>query len=785
MGLDKGFLHNGGMVGDFIAAADWKETPIGPPETWPEHLKTAASLILRSRQPMFVAWGEAGTWLHNDAFLPILGDKATWALGRPAAEVWAEIWSDVGPLFDQVFAGESVVRADIALVLQRGRGPEEAHFSFSYSPIASRDGNTVDGLFGVCTETTEQFVAQRRNRLASERQRKLFEQAPGFIIVMGGPDHVVEFVNDAHRSVFNSADWLHRTIRDAFPSIAGQGFYEILDEVYATGRTVEFQATPVRFRRSPDELERTRYLTFMYAPLYDDDGAIAGVFCEGFDVSSSQIGAERTKALVALSDQIRELEDPEELAYATAEMLGKLFGVSRAGYGTIDRARETIRIERDWNSPGTRSLAGTLQFRDYGTYIEELKRGITVVVDNADTDPRTAANAQALKDIRAHSFINMPVTEEGNFVALLYLNDEHPRHWSSDDLEFVREVANRTRTAVERRRAEAELRQNERRFRFLDELSRLTSASENADEVLAITTKAVAGHLGISNCAYADMDEDEDGFTIRGDWAAPGSPSIVGHYWLADFGELAVENLGSGRPLIVNDNLVELAPHEAKTFQDIGIGATICMPLIKEGRLTALMAIHDKSAHFWSAYELQLIREVTERSWAHVERVRSEAERRRTLKALEELNATLEEQVEQRTRELMAAEESLRQAQKMEAVGQLTGGLAHDFNNILAGISGSLELIETRLAQGRLGELDRYLTGAKGAAKRAAALTQRLLAFSRRQTLEPKPADLNRLVAGMQELISRTVGPSIAVETAAAGGCGPLSSTSASLRMPC
>jgi signal transduction histidine kinase len=182
------------------------------------------------------------------------------------------------------------------------------------------------------------------------------------------------------------------------------------------------------------------------------------------------------------------------------------------------------------------------------------------------------------------------------------------------------------------------------------------------------------------------------------------------------------------------------------------------------------MAIHDKVPHHWTVEELRLIREVTERSWAHVERVRSEAQRRKTLEDLAALNATLEEQVSLRTAELMAAEESLRQAQKMEAVGQLTGGLAHDFNNILAGISGSLEIMQTRLTQGRVGELDRYLTAAQGAVKRAASLTQRLLAFSRRQTLDPKPADLNRLVSGLEELINRTMGPAIYVEFAAAAG---------------
>jgi CheY-like chemotaxis protein len=110
-------------------------------------------------------------------------------------------------------------------------------------------------------------------------------------------------------------------------------------------------------------------------------------------------------------------------------------------------------------------------------------------------------------------------------------------------------------------------------------------------------------------------------------------------------------------------------------------------------------------------------------------------------------------------------EEELRQSQKMEAVGQLTGGLAHDFNNLLTGISGSLELLQARVAQGRLEDLDRYILTAQSSANRAAALTHRLLAFSRRQTLDPKPTDVNQLVQSMEELIRGTAGPAISVTT--------------------
>ena len=121
------------------------------------------------------------------------------------------------------------------------------------------------------------------------------------------------------------------------------------------------------------------------------------------------------------------------------------------------------------------------------------------------------------------------------------------------------------------------------------------------------------------------------------------------------------------------------------------------------------------------------------------------------------------------------AEEALRQAQKMQAVGQLTGGLAHDFNNLLTGVMGNLELLQMRLASGRLDDLERFVLAAQGAGRRAASLTQRLLAFSRRQTLDPRPTDVNRLIAGMEDLLARTIGPDIALEIVGAAGLWPSS----------
>ncbi|MFD2649454.1 PAS domain-containing protein [Devosia albogilva] len=740
-------------------------------------------------------------------------------------------------------------------------------------PLLGPQGEVVE-WFGSAADVTERHRANEQRALQQQRQRRLFEQAPGFIVIMRGPDHVVEFVNDAHREVFNSGDWVGRTMREAFPSIAGQGFFEALDEVYTTGRTREFNATPVEFQTSPEACPVLRYLTFVYAPLYDDAGQVTGVFCEGYDVTAAHTAQRRTAALAELGDRIRDIADPDDLAYAASELLGRELGVSRVGYGTIDKAAETISIDRDWNAPGIRSLAGLLHFRDYGSYIDELKRGETVVVENAYEDPRTRDTADNLKGISAQSFVNMPVTEQGGFVALLYLNHAEPRGWSEDELVFIREIADRTRTAVERRRAEAELRQNEERLRFLDLLGKQTANLADADEILATTTRMLGTYLGVSNCAYADMEPDEDHFTIRGDWSVPGSQSIRGYYSLAAFGRLAVVNLRAGKPLVINDNLKELAPEEAATFQSIGIGSTICMPLVKEGRLTALMAIHHKGPHQWTERELGILSEVTERSWAHIERVRSEAAARendaqfRTLAQVlpshvwtarpdglldwfndrvyaysgarpgeldghswshmlhpedvaaavlswqeslasgapfqnesrmrrrdgewrwhlaravplrdefgkivrwvgtnvdvhdqKNAEALLEARLAERTAALAETSERLQQSQKMEAIGNLTGGVAHDFNNLLSAVLGSLELLRKRIGDDPA--LVKLVDNAVEGANRGASLTRRMLAFARRQNLQAERIYVTALVAGMRELLERSLGPMISIE---------------------
>lgn len=153
-----------------------------------------------------------------------------------------------------------------------------------------------------------------------------------------------------------------------------------------------------------------------------------------------------------------------------------------------------------------------------------------------------------------------------------------------------------------------------------------------------------------------------------------------------------------------------------------------------------------------------ILRDAGERRTAEMELRASEERARASAKALAELNATLEQRVIERTNQLLETEDALRQSQKMEAIGQLTGGIAHDFNNLLQGIVGALNMVQKRMAEGRISEVERFLQGAVSSAERASTLTHRLLAFSRRQPIDPRPIDVNELVGSIEELVRRSLG---------------------------
>ncbi len=158
-----GFLRGGGELGELMRAKDWSAHPLGPPETWAQSIKTAVSLCLNSRFPILLWLGPELRIVYNDAYIPFLGEtKHPAMLGAPGRAAWSEIWPAIGPMHDEVRAGRATWVEDLQFFFARQLPLEEVYVTFSYSPILAEDARTVEGVFCVCTETTERVLGERR-----------------------------------------------------------------------------------------------------------------------------------------------------------------------------------------------------------------------------------------------------------------------------------------------------------------------------------------------------------------------------------------------------------------------------------------------------------------------------------------------------------------------------------------------------------------------------------------------------------------------------------------------
>ena len=422
----------------------------------------------------------------------------------------------------------------------------------------------------------ERRAVEALNRqLGGERDKlqRLFEQAPGFMAMMRGPEHVFELCNQSYLRLSGRRDIVGRPVREVFPEVEGQGFFELLDQAYATGTPHVSTAAPIDLQREPGESLERRYLDFIYQPIFDDDGQVTGVFAEGHDVTEQV----QSQAQLALNE--------ESLRLAT----------SAAGVGIWD---------------------------------------LDLTTDQLTWCDRTKAMFGISPDVACSM---------ADFYAGL-----HP---------------------------------------------------DDADATSAAFTSALdPERRAIYDVEYRTIGKEDE--IIR---------------WVA----------AKGKGLFDGERCIR------------AIGTAI-----------------DITARKASEYALrQAEKELREEI----------AQRKATEGKLQQLNLHLEDRIAEEVAQRGQAEEALRQAQKMEAVGQLTGGVAHDFNNLLTVIIGGLDTIR-RSQPGDEIRVQRAAEMSLQGAERAASLTARLLAFSRRQPLTPQPTDLNLAIRKMTDLFHRTLGETIELE---------------------
>jgi PAS domain-containing protein len=283
-----------GEMAQRCRAVDWSLTPLGQTEQWPPALRTAVRTVLGSPFPILLWCGPSLTLIYNDGYRAVLGSKHPFALARPGVEVWAEIWPEIEPMFDGSADGSTTYAENARFEMDRADGTlGEAWFTFAVSPIRDEDGGIV-AFLNPATETTAQIVAEREleaARQAAERAelriREVFAQAPTFLAVLSGPDHVFEFANDAYVRLVGNRPLIGKSVAEALPEVREQGFLQLLDRVFETREPFVGRAIPVTLARTPGCPPEEVFVDFIYQPLTTGDGEVEGIVAHGTEVTAA------------------------------------------------------------------------------------------------------------------------------------------------------------------------------------------------------------------------------------------------------------------------------------------------------------------------------------------------------------------------------------------------------------------------------------------------------------------------------------------------------------------
>jgi len=611
------FLSHNGEMARLIATYNWAGTSLGAIGRWPQSLKTSISLMLQSPVPIVSLWNEDGVMIYNDAYSEFAGRRHPGLLGSKVREGWPEVADFNDNVMKVCFAGGTLDYSDQEMILDRSGVPDSAFMNLYYSPVYDEVGQAF-GVMAIVVENTAKVRAERRLQGERERLGQMFEQAPGFMAMVTGPDHVFEMANGAYMRLVGNRDLIGKPIRQALPEVVEQGFTDILDDVRRGGQPYVGQATPVVLARKPGLPPEERFVDFIFQPIFDEARRTTGIFIQGNDVTDQK------RAEIALLKETRHLEVLNRLG---ADLSAEL-DLEKVVQMTTDAGVE---------------LTGA----QFGAFFY-----------NVEDDAGERYMLYALSGVPRSAFESFPMPRNTAVFSPTFAGEGVIR---SDDI------------LIDPRYGHSEP------YRGMPQ-----------------------GHLPVRSYLAVPVTS-RSGEVIGG--------LFFGHAQPGQFRE----------------------EHER-----LVVGAA------------GQVAIAIDNARLFRSAENEL------------------GERQRAEEALQVMNAGLEQRIVTEISERMKTEEALRQSQKMEALGQLTGGVAHDFNNLLQVISGNLQLLAKDVGSNPRAE--RRVDNALAGVQRGSKLASQLLAFGRRQPLEPKVVNIGRFLTGMEELLRRTLGEDIEIETIRSGG---------------
>ena len=290
------FLGHDGSAAQLVRDFPWGTTPLGRVETWPQSLKTATALLIHSPVPMVMLWGESGVMIYNDAYSVFAGHRHPALFGSNVREGWPEVADFNDNVMKVGLGGGTLAYQDQELTLHRKGYPEQVWMNLDYSPVLDEDGKPA-GVIAIVIETTDRVLAERRNREEFHRLQRLFAQAPTFMAMVSGPDRRFTLVNPEYRKLIGGRDVMGLTVRDALPEVVDQGFFDLLDHVFASGEAVTRAAQPILLRWRDEGPLEERFVDFVYQPIRDEDGTVAQIFVQGSDVTE-RVRAENHQRLL-------------------------------------------------------------------------------------------------------------------------------------------------------------------------------------------------------------------------------------------------------------------------------------------------------------------------------------------------------------------------------------------------------------------------------------------------------------------------------------------------------
>ena len=502
---------------------------------------------------------------------------------------------------ETVFQTGQIVRDETPFT---GAAGKTGYYEYIFVPVLGKDGQ-VETVAGSTRDVTARHREQSERAalletLENERERlrSLFMQAPSFISVTRGPNHIFEIVNAPYYQLVGHRDLIGKTVREAFPEIEGQGFFELLDEVYRSGKPFVGKEMRILFQEEANGPMRERFLDFVYQPLVEADGSVSGIFAQGIDIT--------------------ERRNAEQALKASQDSLD--FAVNGAQLGAFYCEFPLDRII--WND--------TCKDHFFLPHDAEIDFDVFYSRLHPDDLERTRqAIEQSIRDQTQYNIEYRVVAPDGR---TRWINAIGKTYYTAAGAPYRFDGITIDIT---------EKKVREQTLTFLVELNDATRDLQEPEAIMLTTARMLGRYLNVSRCAYAPVEADENHFTIYADYTN-GVPSSAGQYELTVFGPRAVSELRQGRSFIINNRDREAAPgDDFEAFRAIGIQAIVCVALLKEGRLVAMMAVHQAEPRRWTAEEIHLVEMVAERSWAIIERAFADRRLKERAEEIEALNSRL------------------------------------------------------------------------------------------------------------------------------------------------